>query len=306
MNIGIFYSSLGTVALIIALGFLLGKKHWVSEQTNKQLVDILLLVAMPCALFTAFPSEFDSATLQSFLMGITGGLLVFTVLIILSKLIFNKTLFKRNQSFEGQFAFIFNNASFLGFPLVMTVFGQQALIPYSGFIIVFNIALFSYGIYLFERKFSRKLVKQALLNPNIIAVLLGTLFFLLSWRLPNTVDSAISYVCGIMTPLSLVCIGFMLSRANFKKLVAKPALFAMASIQLIIGPLVTFLILWIFQFPADVRNILVLIQALPTATSLGLFAKKYGGDHVEASEIVALSTILSVITLPIIVGLLIS
>ncbi len=306
MSIGIFYSSLGTVALIIGLGFLLGKKHWISEQANKQLVDILLLVAMPCALFTAFPSGFDSATLQSFLMGLAGGLLVFTMLIVLSKLIFNKKLFKRNQSFEGQFAFIFNNASFLGFPLVMTVFGQQALVPYSGFIIVFNIALFSYGIYLFERKFSRKLVKQALLNPNIIAVLLGTLFFLLSWRLPNTVDSAISYVGGIMTPLSLVCIGFMLSRADFKKLVAKPALFAMASIQLIIGPLVTFLILCIFQFPADVRNILVLIQALPTATSLGLFAKKYCGDHVEASEIVALSTILSVITLPIIVGLLIS
>lgn len=302
-DLGIFYASLATVALVVVLGFFLGKIGKISEQTNKQLIDILLLVAMPCALFSAFPQEFDQSSFNNFLLGLGGGVLVLLSLMIVSKLIFNKKFFKKELSYESQFALIFNNASFLGYPLVMTIFGQSALIPYCGFIIVFNIALFSYGVYLFERKVTKKLLKETLLNPNIIAVILGAVFFLFSIKLPDFLNSAVGYVGSVMTPLSLICIGFMLSRAHIKTLWKKKKLFLTAIIQLIIGPSVTFLILWLLRMPADIRNILVLIQALPTATSLGLFAEKYNGNPVEASELVAISTVLSIGTLPIIIAL---
>ena len=96
----------------------------------------------------------------------------------------------------------------------------------------------------------------------------------------------------------------MLSRADFKSIAKKWRLIITALIQLIVGPVATFLLLTLLKFPVEVISVCTLIQALPTATSLGLFATKYGGNNIEASELVTISTILSVVTLPIMILLL--
>jgi predicted permease len=301
-----FYSRLGTILVILALGFFLGKIKWVNEQTNKQLVNLLLMVFMPAALFTAFPAEYDDELLRMFLAGLAGGVVVLVALMILARLIFNKFWYKGEVGYQSQFALIFNNATFLGYPIVAHTFGQAGLVPYSGFIIAFNVALFSYGVYLFKRKITWGLVRDTVLNPNIIAVALGMIFFLMSWQLPSFVNDAVAFTGSAMTPLSLICIGYMLSRAKLLKLLMKWRLILTAVIQLTVGPVVTFGLLTLLRFPTEVIVLCTLIQALPTATSLGLFAAKYGGNEVEASELVAISTLLSVGTLPLMITVLLT
>jgi len=306
VDMDIFYSSLMMVGVIIVAGFILGKLKVITSEMNKHLITLLLTVAWPAALFRAYPQAFDAELFSDFLWGLVGGVLVLGTMIALSKLIFNKWLFKGELAYMGQFAFIFNNASFLGFPLVMAIYGEDGLLPYCGFILVFNLALFGYGVYLFKRKLDWQMVRSTLLNPNVIAVVLGTVFFLFSLQLPSQVNGAIGSVAAIMTPMSLLCIGFMLSRAKLKALVKKWRLFVAAAVQLICGPLVAFGLMQVFGFPAEIATMMILLQALPTATSLGLFAEKYGGDSTSASELVLISTIMSVVTLPIMLGLLIT
>ena len=301
-----FYARLGAIALILILGFFLGKKKMITSGTNRELTNLLLTVFMPASLFVAFPSEYDEASLNLFFSGFVGGVIVMLTVIIISRIIFNKYWFKGGLRYESQFALIFNNATFLGYPIVVSTFGPTGVIAYCGFIIAFNIALFSYGIWLFEHKISLKLVKSIVLNPNIIAVLLGMILFLTSFKLPSFITDAVGFVGGATTPLSIICIGFMLSHADFKSLVRKWRLALVAIIQLIIGPLATYFILIAMNFPAEVVSVCTLIQALPTATSLGLFATKYGGNNIEASELVTISTILSVVTLPLMILLLLS
>ena len=96
----------------------------------------------------------------------------------------------------------------------------------------------------------------------------------------------------------------MLSEADFKNIFKKWKLVIPAITQLIIGPVVTFFALKGLNFPNEVVYVCTLIQALPTATSLGLFATEYGGNEVEASELVAISTLLSLGTMPLMVALL--
>ncbi len=296
-----FYVRLGAIGLILILGFFLGKKKIISAETNKQITNLLLTVFMPASLFSAFPSEYDEASLNLFFSGLVAGILIMLTLIFLSKAVFNKWWFKGGLRYESQFALIFNNATFLGYPIVVNTFGPSGVIAYCGFIIAFNIALFSYGIWLFERKVSLKLLKSIVTNPNILAVLLGMVLFLSSFSLPSFITDAVSFVGGATTPLSIICIGFMLSRANFKTIFTKWRLVVVALIQLILGPVVTFLLLTWLKFPAEVISVCTLIQALPTATSLGLFATEYGGNNIEASELVAVSTLLSVVTMPLMV-----
>lgn len=299
-----FYARLGAIALIMMLGFYLGKRKMISTKTNQELTNLLLTVFMPASLFIAFPSEYDESTLNLFTSGLIAGILVMLMLIILSKIIFNKLWLKGDLRYESQFGLIFNNATFLGYPIVASTFGPTGIVAYCGFIIAFNVALFSYGIWLFEHKLTPKLIKSVVTNPNIIAVLIGMVLFLSGLRLPSFITDAVSYVGGATTPLSIICIGFMLSRADFKTILKKWRLAVTAITQLIVGPAITYLMLTWLRFPIEVIAVCTLIQALPTATSLGLFATKYGGNNIESSELVTISTIFSIFTMPLMVFLL--
>ncbi|MBR3319759.1 AEC family transporter [Candidatus Saccharibacteria bacterium] len=304
LNLTNFYSSLGVIALIILLGFFLGKRNFIDEAANKKLVGLLLSVFMPASLFSAFPSTSSEELLHLFFLGLLAGFVVMLMLIVISKLVFNQNLWKRSLATEAQFAFIFNNATFLGYPIISTTFGEQGIIPYCGFIIAFNLALFSYGIWLFKRNESKHFIKKTLLNPNIIAVVLGMLIFLFHVELPDILTSSVKYVAGATTPLSLLCIGYMLSSAELRKVMRSWRLLVISLVQLILAPFITYGLLRILGFPDEVVIICTLIQALPTATSLGLFAEKYGGRVEESSELVVISTLCSVLTLPLVIAIL--
>ena len=122
-----FYTRLGSIAVILALGFILGKLKLISSKTNKELTNLLLVVFMPASLFVAFPSSYDEASANLFFSGLAGGALVMVLLIILAKIIFNKKWFKGELGFESQFALIFNNATFLGYPIVASTFGSSGI-----------------------------------------------------------------------------------------------------------------------------------------------------------------------------------
>lgn len=304
LNLSNFYSSLGVIAIIGILGFLLGKTGIITKETNKGFVSLLLSVFMPASLFSAFPTSANEGLLNLFFLGLLAGFIVMLTLILLSKLIFNQTLWQKSLATEAQFAFIFNNATFLGYPIISTTFGEEGIIPYCGFIIAFNLALFSYGIWLFKRADFKHFLKKTLLNPNIIAVLLGMLVFLFHAELPTVLTSSVKYVAGATTPLSLLCIGYMLSEAKLKKVIRSWRLLVISLIQLLLAPTLTFFLLKLIGFPSEVVIVCTLIQALPTATSLGLFAEKYGGRVEESSELVVISTLCSVLTLPLMVAIL--
>lgn len=318
MNVSLldFYSRLGTIAIILALGFLLGKLKLISSKTNKDLVNLLLTVFMPASLFMAFPTAYSDETSHIFVAGLIGGFIVMIAITLLSLVIFNKKWYKGKMRYESQFALIFNNATFLGYPIISSTFGPQsaAIIAYCGFIIAFNIALFSYGVYLFKHKVDGKLILNVITNPNIIAVILGVVVFLTSFQVPKFINDAVTFTGSATTALSIICVGYMLSTAKFVQLFKKWKLAITALIQLIVGPLATYLLLIAiqyvargagFDFPDEVVVVCTLIQALPTATSLGLFASKYGGDEKEASQLVTMSTLFSIITLPLMISLLI-
>ncbi len=299
-----FYSRLGTIALILALGFFLGKAKIIDTKFNKTLVNLLLMVFMPASLFVAFPSTFDQATSDMFFKGMLAGAIVMFSLVVVSRIVFNKYIYKGELRYESQFAFIFNNATFLGYPIIASTFGQQGIIPYCGFIIAFNIALFSYGVFLFQRKVTAKLFLGIITNPNIIAVVAGMVLFMTGFKLPSFVTDAAQFTGNATTALSVICIGFMLSHAKFLKLLKKWRLILTAIIQLVLGPLITYGLLRALSFPDEVVYVCTLIQALPTATSLGLFAAKYGSNDIESSELVTISTALSLGIMPLMVWLL--
>lgn len=299
-NLLVFYNSLLAIIMIICLGFFLGKWRIINDQASKVFANLLLSVAMPCALFIAFPSQFEQQAFNLFLQAVIGGVVVIVAAVIVARFLFPKNK-NRADYFQHQFAFIFNNASFLGYPLTLAIFGPESMIVYSGLMIVFNLALFSYGVWLFEQKLTWKHARQIFFNPNIAAVLLGMIFFLNSWDLPVFARQAVSYLAALTTPLSLLTVGFLLSQVrHFWRIFVKKQILTTVILQLILMPILTYTVLWLLQMPKEIKLIFTMIQALPTATSLALFAEKYHGDPADASELVLMSTLISALTLPVI------
>ena len=95
IELTVFYARLGSIALILLLGFLLGKFKLISESTNKQITNLLLTVFMPASLFMAFPSEYDQTSANLFFSGLLAGFFIMLVLIILAKLVFNQKWLKK-------------------------------------------------------------------------------------------------------------------------------------------------------------------------------------------------------------------
>ncbi|MDR0230954.1 MAG: AEC family transporter [Dysgonamonadaceae bacterium] len=300
-----FYAGLAIVIILIFIGFFLSKIKIIRDESVKFLSNLILTVTLPIAFFNSFPDEFNFADLRLFLWGLISCIIILSLLILLSQVLFSKKIVK-NNNYEYKFAFAFNNTSFIGYPLVSMAFGQDGLIAYAGFMLPWVIALFTYGIWLFNDNYTWKDTLKGFINPNVVGIILGAVFFIFGIRLPSIINQTVGMIAGLTTPLALLCIGFMLSEAKLKVLFKRWQVVFVCLTQLTIPPIFTWALLRMLGAPSVVISVLVLMQALPTAATLGLFNKKYKNTESEAGEIVTLSTLLAGITVPILIYFLIS
>ena len=298
--LGDFYSGLIIIMILIFIGFLLSKIKIITDNGVTFLSHFILSVALPVAFLNSFPNEFNSTDLNLFLWGAVSCIIVLSLLIIISQFLFSKKIVKKNN-YEYKFAFAFNNTSFIGYPLVSMAFGSEGLVAYAGFMLPWVIALFTYGVWLFNDKYTWRDTVKGFVNPNVIGILLGATLFITGINMPHVLQETTSLIAGLTTPLALLCIGFMLANAEFKTLFKRWQVVFVCILQLVLAPLFTWLLLTIMNAPLVVIQVLVLMQALPTAAALGLFNKKYKGTKTEAGEIVTLSTLMAAITVPIII-----
>ena len=299
-----FYMGIIVIIILIGIGTLLTKVKIINDDAAKFLSNLILSVALPVAFFNSFPAEFSFDKLNLFLWGAACAVITLTILILISQLLFAKKIMKR-ANHEYKFAFAFNNTSFIGYPLVSMAYGPDGLVAYAGFMLPWVIALFTYGVSLFKDNYSWRDTLKVFTNPNIIGIISGALVFIFSFNLPIVVDRTVNLIAGITTPMALFCIGFMLFQTKIKGLFKRWQVVFVCLLQLIIPPLFTFFFLKLIGAPVVVVSVLTLMQMLPTAATLGLFAQKNDIKDSEAGEIVTLSTILAAITVPILIYLLI-
>ncbi|MDR0887292.1 MAG: AEC family transporter [Candidatus Nomurabacteria bacterium] len=304
VDLGSFYQGIGVVVVLILLGFFLSKIKVLNDVAVKAITNLLLSVALPIAFMRSFPASFSVDAGRMFVWGIGAAALLFAILIPLAQVFFRG----KSDNYEYKFAFLFNNTSFIGYPLVSAAFGLEGMTVYAGFMLVWTLVVFTYGVKLFNRKFGFRDVIKSLVNPNVIGIVAGATMFLCSFQMPAFGNKLFGTIAGVTTPLSLLCVGFMLSEARLVTIFKRWRVVIVCILQLIVPPVLTYFVLKLIGAPLVVIQVAVLMEALPTAALLGLFTKKYrGGKHLasEAGEIVALSTILSLVTVPILVNLLV-
>ncbi len=315
-------STMASLFLCIFVGFYAAKKNIIDEQGIDRMNSFLLNITFPFMMIGIFNIELTPDVVHNgvpvFFYGIFYQL-VLTVIGFIFTIVFDfgverpETMgFDRNKIVR--FGMIFTNTGFVGLPLISAVLGADGLLYASLLNIPFNILCFTFGVYLLQPKGENYITfKSIFLTPAMIGIWIG-LGLLLSQlifpgtfvvdgenvRLPAFLTTTINMIGGITSPLAMIIVGASLKDTKFGQVFGNYKLHVYSLVKLLIAPVIVYLIAKLFIDDAQILLIVTVFAGLPTATVTTLFAEKFGHDYVFASEIVFITTLYSIITIPII------
>lgn len=283
-----------TLFLMMGIGFLFAKLDWFSIATSNQCTKLILYVVGPCIIITKLQIEASTQVIHTMLMAALGMALTYIVMIPLSQLLFRKE--PADTGVVRRFGIVYANNSFMGLPLLAGVLGEDALLFGVISMLVFFLFQWTHGVLIMGGKLNPR---SAVLNPGIIAILIGVFFFAVGFRLPSPVYNAMEFMGDLNTPLAMVIIGAQMARADILGVLKKPKLYLAAALKLLFVPGITCLLLLPLRLEPLSYCACVVLAACPTAGVTAMFAQMFQRDEETAAQMVTLSTLLSIITLPI-------
>ncbi len=299
-----FLGSLISLVLCMAVGFICRKARILDDKLTSGLSSLLVKVTLPCSIFISMMRPFSQTLLLESLASFFLSLVIFLAGGLLG--IGLARVMKANKS-ERQvwmFALIFANVGYMGLPVTEAVFGYDAMIYTSMTNVSFNLLLFTVGIKIFTGKSAEgggmRGALKILTNPAIAATIIGFVFFFTNASPPKPVTDGLNMIGGMTTPVSMLIIGSLLAKNKLSSLFKDARILPVIALRLLAVPALAWLALfWWIENPL-VLGVLVIMPAMPVAAITAIFAEQYGGDSALASKAVALSTLICVLTLPLI------
>ena len=272
------------------------KRNIIDETVNKGLTVILTNITLPLNIISAFNFDYSKDVIANMLIIFVFGILVHPVTFFIAKLIYSK--FSKEQKNVLIFAAIFSNCAFMAFPVLESIYGKIGVLYGSAFMATFNIYLWTLGVSLYEGE-GTKLKLKNILNPGIVSVVIGIIIFIFSIRLPYAVNRCFEMIGSMTTPLSMIITGVIIGGMDVKKIFSTPIIYFSAFVRLILFPVICAVILRMFHLDNTTYGVCVLVAAMPVAAMATVLAERYGADSQFASQNVFITTILSLITIPI-------
>ncbi|NCB63787.1 MAG: AEC family transporter [Clostridia bacterium] len=286
-------SQVVTLFLLMGVGFVLAKLAKLQTDGVAQMAYITLYIVTPCVIIDSFQVEKTG--------GLVHKLVLFFVFYLLSTLV---NILIANFCFRGErpdrgcpmrFGMVYGNNGFMGLPLLQSIFGSQAIIYGVVSMVVFNGSLWTHGVKVMGGKIT---LRQVLVNPATVGVAVGVTLFATGWRFPNMIGAAVHHVANLNTPLAMIVIGAQMAGANLKSCLTNKKLYVATAFRLILSPLIPLVLLIPFRLDPMLYCSLIVMCAVPVAGATGMLAQRFGRDTALAAEMVSFSTLLSVITLP--------
>lgn len=205
-----------------------------------------------------------------------------------------------------EFAGTFANVAFMGFPIMGAFFGKDIFFAVSIYNIPFQLLVFSVGILILKRgqKGRVQLSLRNWVSPAILSAVVGFAFFLGSVRLSGPLYTGLSLLGDVTTPLSMAVIGAILSRMDVKGVFGNPRVYLTSLYRLVLHPLAIWLVLSTVGLTGQSLAVPVVLASMPVAANATILADAYDGDAQTASSLVFVSTLASLVSIPLMAWLL--
>ncbi|MDR0862377.1 MAG: AEC family transporter [Oscillospiraceae bacterium] len=285
-----------TLFIMMAAGFVLKKLKKLTQPAQSQIMFILLYVVSPCLIINSMQLEPTASAWRDMGFAALGCIIYFVISIIPSGILFRKQ--PPDTRDVLRFGGIYTNCAFMGIPLINSVLGGEALIFATVFLIIFQLVHWTHGVVLMGGRENASL-RAVLVNPGTFGFIIGLLFFALNIKLPSPIGNALRFVADVNTPMAMFVIGAQMADADLLKLFKVRELYAVSALKLIALPAVAALALLPLHMPPIVYCTVVILAATPSAGVTAMFAERFKRDTATAARIVSLTTLLSIITLPV-------
>ena len=286
--------------LYMLCGVIVSRLNIIREDNRQVLVRLLMDVAMPMMVLSAFnkPTSLDEIRASVTVMAVALAGCVLTG--VMGKLLWRRQ--PANKKNVLMYASMFSNAGNAGLPIISLVFGPTGVFYASMYLIPPRILQWTVGLGFFVKPEKGGWVKNVLLNPMVVTIYIGAVLMATNWQIPGVFGTAIDNLGKMTAPLSMILIGATLAHMDLRMLMDRTVLLV-SSLRLILFPLLMALLLRAAGIERELINICVILLSMPVASNTAAMAERYGGDYVFASACVSVSTLFSVVTVPLITWL---
>lgn len=300
---GILANQVAVMFLLLATGMLLYKIKMITDEGNRQIAGVVLYVVAPLLILDTYSMEYDATITKNMFLGFLLSAISIIIGIVISYVLKWKS--KEESYSTERFTVIFTNCGFMGIPLAQAVFGDIGVIYCTTYITMFNLFVWTYGLYLMRGKSTEKRsLKEKLmpfLTPTMFCIVIGLLVYFLQIPLPKQVKSAVSYISSMNTPLAMIVSGIYIAQGDLLGALRKGRVYAVSAMKCLAVPFFMIFVLMFLPFDEKLKTTILILSACPSGANGMLFANRFGGDTKTASNVFTVTTIASIACIPLMV-----
>lgn len=283
--------------LLAGIGALMFRSGKISLEGSKSIGSILVNLSLPAVIINGFLVERTPERITGLLLSALLAAVTLALAILAARVCFRKDPM-------AQFAAAFSNPGFFGIPIILSCLDSGAIFYIAAYVAFLNLLQWSYGVSLLTGATENITPKRLLTAPFVIAIEIGAFFFLTGFPVPGILAKAVTHLANLNTPLAMFATGVYLAQTDPKKMVRKAVLYKISVVKLLVVPLLAMVILALLpKAYFDLKLTLLIAAACPTGTNIAVYAQLHDRDFGYAVETVAVTTILSLLTLPLITQL---
>jgi predicted permease len=295
MSIFVVLNQIAPLFIIMSIGILLGKLKILGSSFSKNMSQVCILVLVPAATIKSFYAKISPEMIREGLSLIVAGAIAVAATFALAALVIRLLKIKIPSSNVIYFTLMFSNFGYVGMGILTAVYGDKGLFYMTMFALVIRFAFNSLGTMIMQRGEENAgaiSLRKALLNPPIIGLLAAILVMVFQIQFPPIIETTLFSLAASLSPMGMLTLGVITASFSLKEFFDDTRVYLIVALRLIIIPLTA----------TTIMTAAALTLALPAAANSSLLAEKYGGDVKLGTQIVTISNIFSVLTMPVIVA----
>ena len=299
-NVLIAARQVGILYIMVIIGVVCDKLGLFTEKTGKACTDLLFYIITPCVIINSFfTSEFTKESGMKLLIALGCGFLLHFIAIAINTPLFSKG--DKDENCVYKYGAIYGNVGYMTLPLTQAILGSEGVFYCSAVVMAFNVVSFTHGVFMMDRSKGFD-AKKLILNPGVIAVLIGLPFYLFRISLPDLISKPVDFIAGTQTPIAMIIFGTFLANTQLKSIFTHKKIFLVALSKLIVLPAVMITIYKLIGLSGTLLVALAISSCAPSANNTVMFSAKYDKDTRLASQLVATVSFISIITIPLIIA----
>ncbi len=281
--------------ILSAAGYFMFKTNKIDMNGNKALANILIYLSLPCVIVNGFLVDRTTENIKALLVSAGIAVIILCIAVLISKLFFPKDEI-------AKFAATFSNPGFFGVPIIIALLGKESVFYIAMFIAMLNLLQWTYGVSILTGKTGKISMKQVIKAPFMIALIIGLIIFFTQLPVPTVITKSIDFIAGVNTPIAMFTIGVYFAHVDIKKMLKNVTLLKISVVRQLLIPLVSIAVLSLIPSTYTSMKLALLIAAgCPVGSNVTVYAQLHQKNYSYAVETVIISSLLSIVSLPLIV-----